>query len=359
MMNNIKNNRLIWIVLLMWLCFLAPAHADSKKEGIDVQDIVFSHIQDAYTWHITEWNGKEIAISLPILVKSEERGWDMFLSHHLHHGQAHHNYYIATEGEHAGKVVEKNSRGEEVRPVDLSLTKNVCGLFLSCGILLFVVLRTAHWYKRHPNQVPSGFTGLMEMIISYIQDGVIKESIGKEEYRPFSSYLLTVFFFILINNLIGIIPVFPGGANITGNIAVTAVLAGCTFIAVNLFATKEYWKEIFWPKAPIYLKLPLPIMPFVEFFGVFTKPFALMIRLFANMLSGHMAMLVLTCLIFISASMGPAINGSLTVASVLFNIFMNLLEVLVAFIQAYVFTMLSAVFIGLAQEGGKKEEVKE
>ena len=359
MMNNIKNNRLIWIVLLMWLCFLAPAHADSKKEGIDVQDIVFSHIQDAYTWHITEWNGKEIAISLPILVKSEERGWDMFLSHHLHHGQAHHNYYIATEGEHAGKVVEKNSRGEEVRPVDLSLTKNVCGLFLSCGILLFVVLRTARWYKRHPNQVPSGFTGLMEMIISYIQDGVIKESIGKEEYRPFSSYLLTVFFFILINNLIGIIPVFPGGANITGNIAVTAVLAGCTFIAVNLFATKEYWKEIFWPKAPIYLKLPLPIMPFVEFFGVFTKPFALMIRLFANMLSGHMAMLVLTCLIFISASMGPAINGSLTVASVLFNIFMNLLEVLVAFIQAYVFTMLSAVFIGLAQEGGKKEEVKE
>ena len=197
MMNNIKNNRLIWIVLLMWLCFLAPAHADSKKEGIDVQDIVFSHIQDAYTWHITEWNGKEIAISLPILVKSEERGWDMFLSHHLHHGQAHHNYYIATEGEHAGKVVEKNSRGEEVRPVDLSLTKNVCGLFLSCGILLFVVLRTARWYKRHPNQVPSGFTGLMEMIISYIQDGVIKESIGKEEYRPFSSYLLTVFFFIL------------------------------------------------------------------------------------------------------------------------------------------------------------------
>lgn len=120
----------------------------------------------------------------------------------------------------------------------MSLTKNVCGLFLSCGILLFVVLRTAHWYKKHPNQVPSGFTGLMEMIISYIQDGVIKESIGKEEYRPFSSYLLTVFFFILINNLIGIIPVFPGGANITGNIAVTAVLAGCTFIAVNLFADK-------------------------------------------------------------------------------------------------------------------------
>ena len=268
-MSTIKDNKYIWIAFWMWLSFLTPAKAASGE--IDVQDIVFSHIQDAYTWHITEWNGQEIAIPLPILVKSEERGWDLFLSSHLHQGRTHHNYYIAGEGEHAGKVVEKNSAGEEVRPMDFSLTKNVCGLFLSCGLLLFIVLRTAHWYKKHPNEAPGGFIGLMEMAISYIQDGVIKEAIGKE-YKPFSSYLLTVFFFILINNLIGIIPIFPGGANITGNIAVTGVLALCTFIAVNLFATKAYWKEIFWPKAPIYLKLPLPIMPFVEFFGVFTKP---------------------------------------------------------------------------------------
>lgn len=126
------------------------------------------------------------------LGKSEERGWDLFLSSHLHHGRTHHNYYIAGEGEHAGKVVEKNSAGEEVRPMDFSLTKNVCGLFLSCGLLLFIVLRTAHWYKKHPNEAPGGFIGLMEMAISYIQDGVIKEAIGKE-YKPFSSYLLTVF----------------------------------------------------------------------------------------------------------------------------------------------------------------------
>lgn len=221
-MSTIKDNKYIWIAFWMWLSFLTPAKAASGE--IDVQDIVFSHIQDAYTWHITEWNGQEIAIPLPILVKSEERGWDLFLSSHLHHGRTHHNYYIAGEGEHAGKVVEKNSAGEEVRPMDFSLTKNVCGLFLSCGLLLFIVLRTAHWYKKHPNEAPGGFIGLMEMAISYIQDGVIKEAIGKE-YKPFSSYLLTVFFFILINNLIGIIPVFPGGANITGNIAVTGVLA--------------------------------------------------------------------------------------------------------------------------------------
>ena len=157
----------------------------------------------------------------------------------------------------------------------------------------------------------------------------------------------------------GLIPIFSRRSECNRNIAITLVLALFTFVIVNIFGTKHYWKDIFWPDVPWWLKVPIPMMPFIEFFGVFTKPFALMIRLFANMLSGHMAMLVLTCLIFISASMGPAINGSLTVASVLFNIFMNLLEVLVAFIQAYVFTMLSAVFIGLAQEGGKKEEVKE
>lgn len=334
------------VILWMLFCLLSPVRAASGN--VDVQDIVFSHIQDAYTWHITEWNGKEISVSLPILVKSEERGWDAFLSHHLHHGNTHHNYYIATEGKHAGKVVEKNSKGEEVRPLDLSLTKNVCGLLLSCFILLFVVLRTARWYKKHPGEAPGGFVGLMELVISYIQDGVIKEGIGKE-YRPFSSYLLTVFFFILINNLIGIIPVFPGGANITGNITVTLVLAGCTFIAVNVFGTATYWKEIFWPKAPIYLKLPIPIMPFVEFFGVFTKPFALMLRLFANIMAGHTIILALTCLIFITTSMGMAVNSGMTVVSVLFCTFMNCVELLVACLQAYIFTLLSANYIGLAR----------
>lgn len=345
-MNRIRNNYLLTAVLLLLVCFSTPTKAASGD--VDVQDIVFSHIQDAYSWHITEWNGKEIAVPLPVLIKSEERGWDLFLSSHLHHGAIHHNYYIADEGEHAGKVVEKNSKGEEVKPLDLSLTKNVCGLLLSCGILLFIILRTAHWYKKHPNEAPGGFIGLMEMIITLIQEGVIKEGIG-EKYRPYSSYLLTVFFFILINNLLGIIPFFPGGANITGNIAVTLVLAACTFLAVNLFATRAYWKEIFWPHAPIYLKLPLPIMPFVEFFGVFTKPFALMIRLFANIMAGHTIILALTCLIFITASMGPAVNSGMAVVSVLFCAFMNCLELLVACLQAYIFTLLSANYIGLAR----------
>lgn len=157
----------------------------------------------------------------------------------------------------------------------------------------------------------------------------------------------------------GLIPLFPGGANVTGNIAITFVLALCTFVAVNCFGTRHYWKDIFWPDVPLWLKVPLPIMPVIELFGIFTKPFALMIRLFANMMAGHMAMLVLSCLIFITASMGPVLNGSMTLASVLFNIFMNALELLVAFIQAYVFTMLSAVFIGMAQQEGSTADLRQ
>lgn len=348
-MNRIKCNCLFWFTLFMLVCAGIPAHAADAQPGeVDVQEIVFSHIKDAYTWHVAEWNGTELSIPLPILVRSEERGWDVFLSSRLHHGNVHHNYYIAGDGEHAGKVVEKNSRGEEVRPLDLSLTKNACGLLLSCTLMLFIVLRTARWYKKHPNEAPRGFTGLMEMAIMFIHEGVVKEGIG-ERYRPFSSYLLMVFFFILINNLIGIIPVFPGGANITGNITITAVLALCTFLAVNVFATRTYWKEVFWPNAPIFLKLPLPIMPFVEFFGVFTKPFALMIRLFANIMAGHTIILALTCVIFITASMGTMIHGAMTTVSVFFTVFMNCLEILVACLQAYIFTLLSANYIGLAQ----------
>lgn len=344
MKRNYKS--IIFTALFMWLCFLMPAKAESEE--VDVQDIVFSHIQDSYTWHITEWDGHEIAIPLPVLVKGENKGWDLFLSSRINHGETYNNYHIAQEGDFAGKIVEKNAEGIEIRPLDLSLTKNVCELLLSCAILLFIILRAANWYQKHPNEVPKGFLGLVEMIITYLQESVIKNSIGKE-YKPFSSYLLTVFFFILINNLLGIIPIFPGGANITGNIAITGILALCTFLAVNLFATKEYWKDIFWPKAPIYLKLPLPIMPFVEFFGVFTKPFALMIRLFANIMAGHTIILALTCLIFITATMGAFVNISMTIVSVLFCVFMNCMELFVACLQAYIFTLLSANYIGLAK----------
>ena len=195
---------------------------------------------------------------------------------------------------------------------------------------------------------------MLEPIVEMINDEVIKESVGKD-YKRYAPYLLTAFFFILINNLMGIIPIFPGGANVTGNIAVTFVLALCTFVAVNFFGNRHYWKDILWPDVPWWLKVPLPLMPLVEIFGMFTKPMALMVRLFANIMAGHSVILSFIAVIFLTVKMGPVINGSMTVAAVFFGVFMDCLELLVAFIQAYVFTMLSAVFIGLSRQEPEAE----
>ena len=334
---------------------------EEEENTVDVKEIVFGHIGDSYEWHITTWGKTQIIIPLPIIVYSGSTGWHVFLSSRLEeNGGTYEGLSIAPAGsKYEGKLVEYNAAGEQVRPWDISITKVTFALLFNSVLLLVIVLSVAHWYRKRPQgaKAPGGFIGFMEMFIMMVNDDIIKSCVGPN-YRKFAPYLLTAFFFIFINNMMGLIPLFPGGANVTGNIAITMVLAICTFLAVNIFGTKHYWKDIFWPDVPWWLKVPVPMMPFIEFFGIFTKPFALMIRLFANMLAGHMAMLVLTCLIFISASMGPALNGTLTVASVLFNIFMNALELLVAFIQAYVFTMLSAVFIGLAQEEHKEKAVK-
>ena len=336
---------------------VAASSEQNQTEDISVNELVFGHIGDAYEWHIATLGNTVVSIPLPVIVHSST-GWHVFSSSRLEEGE-YEGLYIARGGAYDGKIVERNEAGEEVRPLDISITKNVMGLFINSAVLLVIMMSCVRWYKKHPVEqgAPKGGVGMIEALVLMIYDDVIKGCIG-EDYKRYAPYLLTAFFFIFINNIMGLIPFFPGGANVTGNIAVTMVLAICTFLAVNIFGTKTYWKDIFWPDVPWWLKVPVPMMPFIEFFGIFTKPFALMIRLFANMLAGHMAMLVLTCLIFISASMGPALNGTLTVASVLFNIFMNALELLVAFIQAYVFTMLSAVFIGLAQEEHKEKAVK-
>lgn len=338
------------------------AEEHQEAEPVNVKEIVFGHIGDSYEWHITTWGETHVTIPLPIIVYSSTTGWHTFLSSRLaENGGTYEGLSLAPEGsKYEGKLVEYNAAGEQVRPWDISITKVTFALLFNSLLLVVIVLGVSRWYRKnsHESATPGGFIGLMEMFIMMVNDDIIKSCAGPN-YRKFAPYLLTAFFFIFINNLMGLIPFFPGGANVTGNIAITMVLAICTFLAVNIFGTKHYWKDVFWPDVPWWLKVPVPMMPVIELFGVFTKPFALMIRLFANMLAGHMAMLVLTCLIFISASMGPALNGTLSVASVVFNIFMNALELLIAFIQAYVFTMLSAVFIGLAQEGVKVETKEE
>jgi len=220
--------------------------------------------------------------------------------------------------------------------------------------MLAIFLSVARWYKRHPQHaVPHGFVGAVEMFVMNIEEDVIRKSVGKD-YARYSPYLLTAFFFILINNVMGLVPFFPGGANTTGNIAVTFTLAFCTMLAVNLFGNKEYWKEVLWPEVPMWLKVPAPLMPLIEIASVISKPFALMVRLFANITAGHAIALSLTLIIFISAKMGAAVNAGMTAFSLLLAIFMNCLELLVAYIQAYVFTILSAVFIGLSRPEGHK-----
>ena len=337
------------------------AAENKSEEAIDVKGIVLGHLADSYEWHITTWGHTHITIPLPVIVHGSDGQWHLFSSSHLSHGESYEGFYIAQSGEHEGKIVELNAQGEEVRPLDLSITKTVLALLINSTLLILIILGTARWYKKRTARTaaPGGFVGLMEMAIMMIHDDLIKSCVGKD-YKRYAPYLLTAFFFILVNNLMGLIPIFPGGANVTGNIAITFLLALATFLMTNLFGSREYWKEVFWPEVPTWLKCPVPMMPLIEFVGLFTKPFALMIRLFANMMAGHAVILSLTCLVFVTASMGAAINGTMTVVSVIFCIFMNMLELLVAFIQAYVFTMLSAVFIGLSrvESHHKKEETE-
>ncbi len=342
------------LLLLLFLLSVTGSQAfaaSGGQEPFDAPKVIFEHLKDAYEWHITTIGDKHISIPLPVIVYSERAGWQLFSSSVFHEGEEYNGFYLSRHGDNEGKVVERNAAGNEQRPLlDISITKNVLAIFLNGALLCIIMLLTSRWYRKRgdSNAAPRGFVGAMEAIVTMVIDDVIKPNVG-EKWARFTPYLLTVFFFILLSNLMGLIPIFPGGANVTGNIAVTLALALCTFVAVNVFGNKEYWKEILWPDVPTWLKFPLPLMPFIELFGIFVKPFALTVRLFANIFAGHTAILVFICLIFITMSVNKYLGGAMTVISVFFTVFMNILELLVAFIQAFVFTMLSAVFIGLAQ----------
>ncbi len=327
-----------------------------QAETFVVRDFIMEHVGDAYIWHITKWNDHEVVVPLPVIVYSST-GWHVFMASELMHGQTYQGLYIAEEGDYKGKVVEKNAAGEEVRPFDISITKNAFTLIFSGTLLILIIMLVVKSYKKNGFTVKNKFVLFMEMFIMMINDDVIKPCVGKD-YRKYAPYLLTVFFFVFINNVMGLIPIFPFGANLTGNIAFTFTLAMITFIIVNISGTKEYWREIFWPDVPLLLKFPLPFFPILEVIGVFTKPFALMIRLLANMIAGHSIILGLISIIFITVSFGKATNISLTFVSMLLSIFISFVEVLVAFIQAYIFTLLSAVYIGLAKIEPHNKEMK-
>ena len=349
-----------WKYILILLLALLPAsltaqEADDSEVDLDIEEYLFGHIGDAYEWHITTVNGHPVSIPLPVIVRSKTRGWFCFSSRHLEEGE-HEGFYISSSEKYSGKIVERDASGGEVRPLDLSITKNVLSLMVNSLILVVLVLLTARWYRRHDamEEAPRGFAGVMEMIVTMVEDDIIKECVGKD-YKRYSPYLLTAFFFIFINNLMGIVPIFPGGANVTGNIAITLVLAVCTFLVINLGGNKHYWKDILWPEVPTWLKVPLPLMPLIEIIGMFTKPCSLMVRLFANILAGHCMILGVIAVIFLTAKMGVGLNAGMSVVAILLGVFMDVLELLVAFIQAYVFTMLSAVFIGMSRQEPETE----
>lgn len=311
---------------------VGEAHtAASESEVFNPGDMITHHIGDSHEWHFATIGHDHFSIPLPVILYSSDRGIEVFSSSHLAHG-ASYNGYILDAHDHLHPV-------EEGRHVyDLSITKNVTSLLISAFLLLFIFIGIAGSYTKSKGKAPSGIQSFFEPIIIYIRDDVAKGIIGPK-YERYLPYLLTVFFFIWFNNLLGLM---PGGANLTGNAAVTLFLALLTFLITTFSGNKYYWGHIFnTPGVPFILKFL--IVP-IEFVGLFIKPFSLMVRLFANITAGHIIILSLLGLIFIFKSVGASL------ISLPFAIFMTFLELFVAILQAYIFTLLSAMYIGSAVE---------
>ena len=334
----------------------SQAQEKTEKKGFDAGEMIMEHIGDAHEWHILSYNHFHLAIPLPVILLDDGK-LVAFSSGHFHHGtKAYNGYKLMNEGENKGKIVKVMDDGETVDasakiPLDFSITKNVMSLFISVLLLCIIFISIGNRYKKNSDIAPKGLQSLLEPLILFVRDDIAIPGLGKKNYARFMPFLLTVFFFIFLNNLLGLIPIFPGGANLTGNIAITMVLALFTFIITTFRGNKSYWTHIInAPGVPWWLKFPIPLMPIVEIIGVITKPFVLMVRLFANMLAGHIILLGFMSLIFIFGSMNIAIGYGVSVFSIAFGVFMTLLELLVAFIQAYVFALLSAIYFGMAME---------
>ncbi|MCZ6521448.1 MAG: F0F1 ATP synthase subunit A [Bacteroidetes bacterium] len=311
--------------------FSAQASEDSEDEIFNPADLIMHHIIDSHEWHLFSAGDIHVTIPLPVILYSSENGLVFFLSNKITHGDIYkgyryeHNHIVAEDGHSF---------------FDFSITKNVTALFVSVLILLWIFTSVAKGYKKNEGKAPSGVQSFFEPIIIYVRDEIVKPSIGKN-YEKYLPYMLTLFFFIWFGNFLGLL---PGAANLTGNIAVTLTLAFFTFIMTLASSNKHYWIHIFNPPgAPWWLKFPIPILPMVEFIGIFNKPFSLLLRLFVAITAGHIVILSLISLTFIFQSYMVGFASTLIVT------FINLIELLVATIQAYVFTLFSSMYIGMAQ----------
>jgi F-type H+-transporting ATPase subunit a len=338
----------------------APEHHaetghEAAEKALDPGKVLMEHILDNHEFHFADYNGHAISLPLPIILFSSQRGFAVFSSKKFEHGHAAYNGYRLIKNEENGHetIVAVQADGvtpdEHVKVLDLSLTRNVTQMLLSLTLLVVIMIGVAKKY-RGGLKAPSGLQNAIEPVITFVRDEVAKPNLG-HKYQKYMPYLLTIFFFILINNLVGLI---PGSANVTGNIAVTLVL-GVVSLVVILFSTnKHFWGHIFNPpNVPFLVKC---ILVPVEFLGIFIKPIALIIRLFANMVAGHMIIVCLILMIFIFAQLAPAAGIGFSPVSIAFTVFIYCIELLVAFIQAFIFTNLTAVFIGLSMEGDHSHE---
>ncbi|MGV9013638.1 MAG: F0F1 ATP synthase subunit A [Flavobacteriales bacterium] len=323
------------------------AHGEhpGEVEEFNAGKLIMGHIADEHGWHIAG----DLSLPLPVILYDTRSGMHVFSSARFEHGHAAYDGYMLNDGrimavDNAGNIDEAGSKAIW----DISITKNVVSIFLVMIALVLVFSSVAKSYTKRVGQAPKGLQSFMEPIILFVRDDVAKGAIGVHKYERFMPYLLTIFFVILFANLIGLIPFFPGGATLTGNIAITLTLALFTFVIVTVNGNKNYWHHIFaMPGVPKWVLL---ILTPVEILGMFLKPFVLMIRLFANMAAGHIIALSFFSLIFVFGATSAIAGYGVSIVSLAFTIFMTFLELLVAFIQAYVFTFLSALYIGAAME---------
>ncbi|MFO7868471.1 MAG: F0F1 ATP synthase subunit A [Bacteroidales bacterium] len=354
----LKIRYIVFILFIVGFSGKAYAGNDNhSSEEIDINSIIFSHIADSHNWHlwdVTDDDGEKHAVSIPLpvlLVSTQPFSFDVFMSGEFHHGEhpvtkgehtfvLHNNTIYYAENEQGDLSYDEQGNITSASPIDISITKNVFTMLLVSLIMIWVFSACAKSYTKRVGLAPKGLQGFMEPIILFVRDEIAIPNIGHKKYKTFLPYLLTAFFFIWFLNLMGLVPFFPGSANVTGNIATTAVLAVFTLVITNVYANKDYWRHIFaMPGLPAWL---LPIMIIVEIISIFTKPFALAVRLFANITAGHIIVLSLVSLIFIFQSL------SVAPVSFIFVLFMDVLELFVATLQAFIFTMLSALFIGMA-----------
>ena len=347
-------------------------HADEKSGKFDANKVIFGHVMDAHEFHFFSIGDFHATLPLPVILYSPERGFTSFMSSKFHHGEdAYQGYRLVTQhykenlkkegltdaeinllSDESIIAVDADGRPlKDVKVYDLSLTRNVVQMFIALAVLVILLLSVAKRYKsgQGVTTAPKGMQNLMEPVITFIRDEVAKPNLG-HKYHKYLPYLLTVFLFILINNIFGLI---PGAANVTGNIAFTVVLGVISFLVITFSGNKHFWGHIFWPPVPLGVKF---IMIPVEILSIFTKPFALIIRLFANMLAGHIIIICLISLIFIFGNMSAGIGWGFSPVSIAFATFIYIIEVLVAFIQAFIFTNLTAVFIGQATEDHHQHE---